>query len=143
MAASDAVHKTCEDRMGMDETMFINILVSSPAERVRNINNAFLAKYKTDIAGAIKQEFFGDAKLALVFLVRSPFELLVKLLPEQFEMTPNGGGNKAFQLSAWVTTEMITCEDASESTIEASCEADHSVTQHRSFRYDDSPDRVT
>ncbi|KAG2510573.1 hypothetical protein JM18_008513 [Phytophthora kernoviae] len=97
----DALYKAGEGRMGTDETTFINILVLSPAEHVRNINSAYLAKYKTDIAGAIKQEFSGDAKLALLFLIRSVLEP-VDLLAELFETTLKGANKNAYGLSAWV-----------------------------------------
>eukprot|EP00644_Phytophthora_capsici_P009324 jgi/Phyca11/107407/e_gw1.13.765.1 len=70
-ADADALYKAGEGRMGTDETTFINILVLSPAEHVRSINSAYVSKYKTSITGAIEAEFSGDAKRALLFLVRS------------------------------------------------------------------------
>ncbi|KAG2759428.1 hypothetical protein Pcac1_g28542 [Phytophthora cactorum] len=87
--------------MGTDEMTFINILVLSPAEHVRNINSAYVAKYKTDLVGAISAEFSGDAKRALLFLVRSVLEP-VELLAELFETTLKSAGKNAYGLSAWV-----------------------------------------
>ncbi|KUF82734.1 hypothetical protein AM588_10000439 [Phytophthora nicotianae] len=100
-ADADALYKAGEGRMGTDETTFINILVLSPAEHVRNINSAYVAKYKTDVAGAITAEFSGDARRALLFLVRSVLEP-VELLAELFETTLKSAGKNAYGLSAWV-----------------------------------------
>ncbi|EGZ04896.1 hypothetical protein PHYSODRAFT_342845, partial [Phytophthora sojae] len=100
-ADADALYKAGEGRMGTDETTFINILVLSPAEHVRNINSAYVAKYKTDLAGAITAEFSGDAKRALLFLVRSVLEP-VELLAELFDTTLKSASKNAYGLSAWV-----------------------------------------
>ncbi|KAE9111565.1 hypothetical protein PF007_g11435, partial [Phytophthora fragariae] len=100
-ADADALYKAGEGRMGTDETTFINILVLSPAEHVRSINTAYAAKYKTDVAGAIKTEFSGDARRALLFLVRSVLEP-VDLLAELFETTLQSASKNAYGLSAWV-----------------------------------------
>ncbi|KAG3151855.1 hypothetical protein PC128_g22910, partial [Phytophthora cactorum] len=100
-ADADALYKAGEGRMGTDEMTFINILVLSPAEHVRNINSAYVAKYKTDLVGAISAEFSGDAKRALLFLVRSVLEP-VELLAELFETTLKSAGKNAYGLSAWV-----------------------------------------
>ncbi|EEY65414.1 Annexin (Annexin) Family, partial [Phytophthora infestans T30-4] len=70
-ADADALYKAGEGRMGTDETTFITILVLSPAEHLRNINTAYIAKYNTGLVGAITAEFSGGAKHALLFLVRS------------------------------------------------------------------------
>ncbi|KAG6951298.1 hypothetical protein JG688_00013783, partial [Phytophthora aleatoria] len=100
-ADADALYKAGEGRMGTDEMTFINILVLSPAEHVRNINSAYVANYKTDLVGAISAEFSGDAKRALLFLVRSVLEP-VELLAELFETTLKSAGKNAYGLSAWV-----------------------------------------
>ncbi|KAG3111104.1 hypothetical protein PI125_g9415 [Phytophthora idaei] len=100
-ADADALYKAGEGRMGTDEMTFINILVLSPAEHVRNINSAYVAKYKTDLVGAISAEFSGDAKRALLFLVRSVLEP-VELFAELFETTLKSAGKNAYGLSAWV-----------------------------------------
>ncbi|KAG7379690.1 hypothetical protein PHYPSEUDO_008290 [Phytophthora pseudosyringae] len=80
---ADALYKAGEGRMGTDEMAFINILV-----------------YKTDLVAAIKTEFSGDAKRALLFLVRSVLEP-VELLAELFETTLKGASKDAYGLSAW------------------------------------------
>jgi len=108
---ADALYKAGEGRMGTDEATFINILVLSPAEHVRSINRAYLAKYKIDLSGAVKAEFSGDAQLALLFLVRSVLEP-VDLLAELFETTLTGARKNAYGLSAWVVRYYL-CASAS------------------------------
>ncbi|KAL4094798.1 hypothetical protein PRIC1_010452 [Phytophthora ramorum] len=100
-ADADVLYKAGEGRVGTDETTFINILVLSPAEHLRSINRAYVAKYKTDLVSAVTAEFSGDAKRALLFLVRSVVEP-VELLAELFETTLKGAGKSAYGLSAWV-----------------------------------------
>ncbi|EEY59329.1 Annexin (Annexin) Family [Phytophthora infestans T30-4] len=100
-ADADALYKAGEGRMGTDETTFITILVLSPAEHLRNINTAYIAKYNTGLVGAITAEFSGGAKHALLFLVRSVLEP-VELLAQLFETTLTSAGKSAYGVSAWV-----------------------------------------
>ncbi|OWZ12600.1 Annexin protein, partial [Phytophthora megakarya] len=100
-ADADALYKAGEGRMGTDEATFISILVLSPAEHVRSINSAYMSKYKTNLVGAINAEFSGDAKRALLFLVRSVLDT-EEMLAELFETTLKGGSKNAYGLSAWV-----------------------------------------
>ncbi|POM80260.1 Annexin (Annexin) Family, partial [Phytophthora palmivora] len=60
-----------------------------------------MAKYKTNLVGAINAEFSGDAKRALLILVRSVLDPM-DLLAELFETTLKGGSKNAYGLSAWV-----------------------------------------
>ncbi|KAF1773969.1 Annexin repeat [Phytophthora cactorum] len=67
-ADADRLYKAGEGRWGTDKKTFINILVLSPAQHVRNINRAYMVKHKSGLIGAIKAEFSGDTKRALLFL---------------------------------------------------------------------------
>ncbi|KAJ8520769.1 hypothetical protein ON010_g17906 [Phytophthora cinnamomi] len=99
---ADVLYKAGEGKWGTDEEAFIRIVVSSPAEHLRNVDAAYSKKYKkTSIVKAIKGEFKGDAQAALLFHVRmlfEPFELLAGL----FESTMKGLGTDEYGLSAAV-----------------------------------------
>ncbi|CAI5741595.1 unnamed protein product [Hyaloperonospora brassicae] len=100
-ADADALYKAGEGKHGADKKTFIDTLVLSPAEHVRGISSAYEAKYKTSLVGVIEAEFSGDAKRALLFLVRSVLEP-VSLLVELFETTLKGGSKNVYGLSACV-----------------------------------------
>ncbi|KAG3062272.1 hypothetical protein PC121_g12636 [Phytophthora cactorum] len=100
-ADADRLYKAGEGRWGTDKKTFINILVLSPAQHVRNINRAYMVKHKSGLIGAIKAEFSGDTKRALLFLVRSVLEPM-DLLAELFETALKRAGKNAYGLSAWV-----------------------------------------
>ncbi|KAG6946104.1 hypothetical protein JG688_00016259, partial [Phytophthora aleatoria] len=100
-ADADRLYKAGEGRWGTDKKTFINILVLSPAQHVRNINRAYMVKHKSGLIGAIKAEFSGDTKRALLFLVRSVLEPM-DLLVELFETALKRVGKNAYGLSAWV-----------------------------------------
>ncbi|GMF35128.1 unnamed protein product [Phytophthora lilii] len=101
-ADADVLYKAGEGKWGTDEETFIRIVVSSPAEHLRNVDAAYSKKYKkTSIVKAIKGEFKGDAQAALLYHVRmvfEPFELLAGL----FESTMKGLGTDEYGLSAAV-----------------------------------------
>uniref|UniRef100_M4BXY7 Annexin n=1 Tax=Hyaloperonospora arabidopsidis (strain Emoy2) TaxID=559515 RepID=M4BXY7_HYAAE len=102
-ASTDAeiLYKAGEGKHSVDAKTFIDTLVLSPVEHVRGISSAYEAKYKTSLAGAVEAEFSGDAKRALLFLVRSVLEP-ENLLVELFETTLKGGSKNVYGLSACV-----------------------------------------
>jgi hypothetical protein len=101
-ADADALYKAGEGKWGTDEEPFIRIIVSSPAEHLRNMDAAYSKKYKkTSILKAIKGEFKGDAQAALLYHVRMVFEPFA-LLADLFESTMKGLGTDEFGLSAAV-----------------------------------------
>eukprot|EP00644_Phytophthora_capsici_P009323 jgi/Phyca11/505418/fgenesh2_kg.PHYCAscaffold_13_\ len=101
-ADADALYKAGEGKWGTDEETFIRIVVSSPAEHLRNIDVAYSKKYKkTSILKAIKGEFKGDAQAALLYHVRMVFEPF-EALADLFESTMKGLGTDEYGLSAAV-----------------------------------------
>ncbi|KAL7678662.1 putative annexin [Plasmopara halstedii] len=101
VADADTLYNISKSSKSLDKTSFINMLVLSPAEHVRNINNEYMAKYKTDLVSAVEATFSGDAKSALLYLVRSVMEPM-ELLAESFEMTLKSASTKTYILSAWI-----------------------------------------
>ncbi|ETM53924.1 serine/threonine protein kinase, partial [Phytophthora nicotianae] len=108
---ADSLYKAGEGRWGTDKKTFIDMLVSSPLVHVRNINKAYMKKYKVNLIHVINAKFHGDTKRALLFRVRSILEPM-GLLAELFETTLNSAGKSIsccqppgrifYGLSAWV-----------------------------------------
>lgn len=66
-ADADALYKAGEGKWGTDESGFAKVLLTSPPQHLAAINAVYGDKYSSSIAGAIENEFSGDAKDALVF----------------------------------------------------------------------------
>jgi hypothetical protein len=96
-----ALYKAGQGKIGTDEEAFIKILVQSPPQHLRNINDAYTKKHNNTIIRAIEKEFGGDAKKSLLFLARMVLEPL-ELLVEHFESTMKGFGTDEEGLSAAV-----------------------------------------
>ncbi|ETL79969.1 hypothetical protein L917_19485 [Phytophthora nicotianae] len=96
---ADSLYKAGEGRWGTDKKTFIDMLVSSPLVHVRNINKAYMEKYKVDLIHVINAKFHGDTKRALLFRVRSILEPM-GLLAELFEMAVKRSRKNAYSLSA-------------------------------------------
>ncbi|TDH67310.1 uncharacterized protein CCR75_003391 [Bremia lactucae] len=107
---ADDLYKSGEGRMGTREEEFINILVMSPPQHLRAVNFAYEKKHKRSIAHAVKKEFGGDAKDALLFLVRMVLEPLV-LLSELFESTMKEFGTDEKALSAAIVRYHLVLDD--------------------------------
>lgn len=101
-ADADALYKAGEARRGTDTETFVRILVTSPPQHLRNVNAAYVARYKkSSLINAVKKEFSSDAKSALLFFVRWELERF-ELLAELFESTMKGVGTDEYGLSAAV-----------------------------------------
>lgn len=98
---ADELYKAGEGKWGTNEKPFIKILVSSPPQHLRNLNVVYSKKYKSTLVQAIENEFSGEAKKALLFLVRMSLEPL-EFLAEFFESTMKGFGTDEDSLSAAV-----------------------------------------
>lgn len=98
---ADALYKAGQGKIGTDEEAFIKIVVTSPPQHLRNINAFYAKKYNYTIIKAVEKEFGGDAKKALLFLVRQVLEPL-ELLAEYFESTMKGFGTDEEGLSSAV-----------------------------------------
>ncbi|KAJ0408808.1 hypothetical protein P43SY_000704 [Pythium insidiosum] len=95
---ADALYKAGEGKWGTDEETFIKIVVTSPPQHLRNVNAVYTKKHNNTIIRAVEKEFGGDAKKALLFLVRMVLEPL-ELLAEHFESTMKGFGTDESGLS--------------------------------------------
>ncbi|KAG7378040.1 hypothetical protein PHYPSEUDO_010625 [Phytophthora pseudosyringae] len=98
-ADAHTLYKAGQGRLGTDERTFISILVTSPPQHLRAVNAAYVNKHKNDLVKAVAKEFGGDARDALLFLVRMALEPL-ELLSELFEKTMKGFGTDEDALSA-------------------------------------------
>ncbi|KAL7679583.1 putative annexin [Plasmopara halstedii] len=107
---ADALYKAGEGRMGTREHEFINVLVISPPQHLRAMNAIYEKKHKHNIIHAVKKEFSGDAKDALLFLVRMTLEPL-ELLSELFESTMKGFGTDEKALSAALVRYHVVLHD--------------------------------
>lgn len=109
-ADADTLYKAGEGRLGTKETEFIHVLVTSPPQHLRAVNAAYEQNHKHGIIHAIKKEFGGDAKEALLFLARMVLEPL-ELLSELFESTMKGFGTDEKALSAALVRYHLVLQD--------------------------------
>lgn len=100
-ADADALYKAGQGRFGTDEDTFIGIISQCPPEHLRNVNAAYTKKYNNTLLKAVEKEFGGDARRALLFLIRMTLDPL-DLLAEHFESTMKGLGTDEYGLSAAV-----------------------------------------
>lgn len=101
-ADADALYKAGEARRGTDTETFVRILFTSPPEHLQGINLAYMARYKkSSLINAVKKEFSGDAKDALLFFLRWELERFEQLA-ELFEKTMKGFGTDEYALSSAV-----------------------------------------
>jgi len=96
---ADALYSAGQGRIGTNEDAFINVLVTSPPQHLRAVNDAYKRKHKDDLIKAVEKEFSGDARKALVFLLRMVLQPL-ELISELFESTMRGIGTDEDALSA-------------------------------------------
>lgn len=96
---ADLIYTAGEGKWGTDEKNFINVLLSSPPEHLRNIDAAYQAKHQHSLVHAIENEFSGSDRAALTFFVRLNLEPWT-FLAEHIEGTMAGLGTDTCSLSA-------------------------------------------
>ncbi|KAJ0411949.1 hypothetical protein ATCC90586_009906 [Pythium insidiosum] len=95
------LYKAGEGKWGTDEKSFVKILLSSPPEYVKMMDDAYKAKYGHGLVKAIHGEFSGAAKDALDYFVRITLEPF-NLLAEAIEGAMKGIGTDEQSLSAFI-----------------------------------------
>jgi annexin A7/11 len=89
----EALYKAGEGRMGTDENVFISILCGRPDVHLRQVFAQYQKKYGHSMEKAIKNEFSGDIKKALINFVKS-ITNRNEYIAEQFENSMKGLGTK-------------------------------------------------
>ncbi|KAG4087345.1 Annexin [Neocallimastix lanati (nom. inval.)] len=89
----EALYKAGEGRMGTDESAFISLLCSRSDTHLRKVFDRYQQKYGHSVEKAVKNEFSGDVKKALVNLVKS-ITNRNEFIAEQFEDSMKGFGTK-------------------------------------------------
>jgi len=79
--------------MGTDESAFISLLCSRSDTHLRKVFDRYQQKYGHSVEKAVKNEFSGDVKKALVNLVKS-ITNRNEFIAEQFEDSMKGFGTK-------------------------------------------------
>ncbi|RLN73474.1 hypothetical protein BBJ28_00015617 [Nothophytophthora sp. Chile5] len=100
-AAEDAelLYNAGEGKWGTDENGFIKVLLASPPQHVRNIEEAYKAKHQNGLVHAIENEFSASDCAALTYFVRLSLEPWT-FLADHIEGTMAGVGTDETALSA-------------------------------------------
>ncbi|TMW66535.1 hypothetical protein Poli38472_004300 [Pythium oligandrum] len=97
---ADKLYNAGEGKWGTDEEGFLKVLLSSPFQHVREIDEIYRRKYNENgLKAAAQKEFTGEAENALVFFVRLAVETK-ELLADFVESTMKGMGTDETDLSA-------------------------------------------
>jgi len=89
----EALYRAGEGRMGTDESAFISILCGRSDVHLRQVFAQYQKKYSHSVEKAVKNEFSGDIKKALISLVKS-ITNRNEYIAEQFENSMKGLGTK-------------------------------------------------
>nr|CCA20476.1 Annexin (Annexin) Family putative [Albugo laibachii Nc14] len=92
------LYKAGQGRLGTNEEKFIRVLVESPPQHLKLIDDVYYQKYHNSIAKAVEKEFSGYAKTCLLCIVQltlDPFPTIAKM----FEGAMKGFGTDELVLS--------------------------------------------
>ncbi|ORX76313.1 Annexin [Anaeromyces robustus] len=89
----EALYRAGEGRLGTDESAIISLLCNRPDSHLRQVFAQYQQKYGHSVEKAMKSEFSGDIKKALVNLVKS-ITNRNEYIAEQFENSMKGMGTK-------------------------------------------------
>lgn len=89
----ETLYRAGEGRVGTDEIAIISLLCNRPDTHLRQVFAQYQQKYGHSIEKAIRNEFSGDIRKALVNLVKSIINR-DEYIAEQFENSMKGMGTK-------------------------------------------------
>jgi len=89
----ETLYRSGEGRIGTDESAIISLLCNRPDVHLRQVFDQYQRKYSHSVEKAIKNEFSGDVRRALISLVKS-ITNRDEYIAEQFENSMKGMGTK-------------------------------------------------